>query len=127
MSDLETGSAHHSFGEPVNQFGGKLNYQFTQSMIAYSIDDFLSTFDIPFPNYVKIDVDGIEHQIILGAQKTLSDKRLFSILIELDNGRIDYSQTIKIIENAGFRLFSKHQLFLDPVTGTELANYIFSK
>ena len=51
MSDLEAGSAHHSFGEPVNQFGEKLNYQFKQSMIAYSIDDFLSTFDIPFPNY----------------------------------------------------------------------------
>jgi len=96
-------------------------------MIAYSIDDFLSTFYIPFPNYVKIDVDGIEHQIILGAQKTLSDKRLFSILIELDNGRIDYSQTIRIIENAGFRMISKHQISQDPVKGSELANYIFSK
>ena len=127
MSDLETGSAHHSFGEPVNQFGGKLNYQFKQSMIAYSIDDFLSTFDIPFPNYVKIDVDGIEHQIILGAQKTLSDKRLFSILIELDNGRSDYNQTIKIIEESGFNMISKHQIYQDPVKGSELANYIFCK
>jgi len=127
MSDLETGSAHHSFGEPVNQFGGKLNYQFKQSMISYSIDDFLSTFDIPFPNYIKIDVDGIEHKIILGAQKSLSDNRLFSILIELDNGRIDYSQTITIIENAGFSMISKHQICLDPGKGSELANYIFSK
>ena len=127
MSDIEAGSAHHSFGEPVNQFGGKLNYQFKQSMIAYSIDDFLSTFDIPFPNYIKIDVDGIEHQIILGAQKTLSNERLVSILIELDNGRIDYSQTIEIIEKSGFSMISKHQLLLDPVTGTELANYIFCK
>jgi hypothetical protein len=127
MSDLEAGSAHHSFGEAVNQFGEKLNYQFKQSMIAYSIDDFLFKFDIPFPNYIKIDVDGVEHEIILGAQKTLSDERLFSILIELDNGRIDYSQTISIIEKAGFKMISKHQIYRDPMKGSELANYIFSK
>jgi len=127
MSDLEAGSAHHSFGEPVNQFGEKLNYQFKQSMIAYSIDDFLDTFNIPFPNYIKIDVDGIEHQIILGAQKTLSDRRLLSILIELNNGRSDYSQTIEIIEKCGFIMDSKHPIYIDPVGGSELANYIFSK
>jgi hypothetical protein len=26
MSDIEAGSAHHSFGKPVNQFGNELNY-----------------------------------------------------------------------------------------------------
>jgi len=127
MSDLETGSAHHSFGEPVNQFGEELAYQYKQSMIAYSIDDFLATFDVPFPNYIKIDVDGIEHQIILGAQKTLSDERLSSILIELDTGRDDYPQTIEIIESSGFKMISKHQLLENVEKGSELANYIFSK
>ena len=127
MSDLETGSAHHSFGEPVNQFGEKLAYQYKQSMIAYSIDDFLATFDVPFPNYIKIDVDGIEHQIILGAQKTLSDERLSSILIELDTGREDYPQTIEIIESSGFKMISKHQILENVEKGSELANYIFSK
>ena len=87
----------------------------------------MSKFDIPFPNYIKIDVDGIEHHIILGAQKTLSDERLFSILIELDNGRIDYSQTITIIENAEFSMISKHKICQDPVKGSEFPNYIFSK
>ena len=96
-------------------------------MISYSIDNFLSTFDIPFPNYVKIDVDGIEHQIILGAQKTLSDERLFSILIELDNGRSNFPNTIEFIEKSGFKMISKHPICLDPEKGSELANYIFSK
>ena len=54
MSDTKAGSAHHSFGKPINQFGEKLNYQHKQSMIAFSIDDFITTFEIPIPNYIKI-------------------------------------------------------------------------
>ncbi|MBL7086539.1 MAG: FkbM family methyltransferase [Candidatus Cloacimonetes bacterium] len=127
MSNLEAGSAHHSFGEPVNQFGEKLNYQFKQSMIAFSIDDFISSFDIPFPNYIKIDVDGIEHQIISGAKKTLRNKQLFSILIELDSGRPDYNSTIEILESCGFIRKEKHSIFRDINSQKDLANYIFEK
>ena len=35
------------------------------------------------PQVIKIDVEGYEHAVIAGAEKTLADERLFAILIEL--------------------------------------------
>ena len=49
------------------------------------------------PNHLKVDVDGNEYLILLGAKKFLKNKNLKSILIELQDTRSDYLQSIKII------------------------------
>jgi len=54
---------------------------------------------------LKIDVDGIEHLILTGAEKTLKDDRVKSILVELDASRKDlYTNTVDFIKSCGFRL-----------------------
>ena len=70
--------------------------------IAFSIDDLVYKFNLPFPNYIKIDVDGIETQILLGAQKVLPDKRLKSILVEAQS--VEMATTFEeIFLQAGFK------------------------
>lgn len=60
-------------------------------MLGFSVDDIIERFSPPFPNYLKIDVDGNEGRIIEGAGKTLSDPRLRSILIEVDESETEKS------------------------------------
>lgn len=110
MSNPELGGALNTFGEATDWQGKPLSFQLRQAMIGFSIDDFIKQFNPPFPNHIKIDVDGIEEKIIIGAKETLDDKRLKSILIELDTNRKEYFQRVtKIFENAGFILSKKEQ------------------
>ena len=54
-----------------------------------SIDDLVKIFNIKKPDYLKIDVDGIEHLILQGGKETLSNSK--SILIEITDSFIDQS------------------------------------
>jgi hypothetical protein len=53
-------------------------------VVGFSIDDLRRLFDLPAPNYMKMDVDSIEERILAGAQQTLRDPDLRSVLIELE-------------------------------------------
>ena len=55
-----------------------------QAIIVFSIDDFVDRFSPPFPAHIKIDVDGVEERILNGATRTLSDVRLKSLMVEVD-------------------------------------------
>ncbi len=129
MGDVQAGGALHHFGEEVDTIDS-LNQNaktvFRHSMIGYSIDEFIRVFNPPFPNHLKIDVDGIEHLIIEGAKQTLRDSRLKSILIELDLSQSNYSQQqIKSqIERAGFSLTLQQRI---EMQGHTLGNCIFNR
>ncbi|EMY16542.1 methyltransferase FkbM domain protein [Leptospira weilii str. Ecochallenge] len=61
---------------------------------------------IPAPDYIKIDVDGIEHIILKGGKKIL--KKVKEILVEVNedfNEQYEMSRTI--LETAGFVLKNK--------------------
>lgn len=108
MANTELGGALHSFAEAVDWQGKPFSAKFKQAMLGFSIDDFIEEFDPPFPNHIKIDVDGLEDRIIKGAQKTISDKRLKSLLVELDADRTEYCRNvITSLANAGLDLLAK--------------------
>jgi FkbM family methyltransferase len=58
--------------------------QFQQAVLVFSVDDFIARFSPPFPTHIKIDVDGLEEQILEGARRTIADLRLKSLLVEVD-------------------------------------------
>lgn len=109
MENTKPGGALSSFGETLDWRGNTFTPSFEQSMLGFSIDDFIERFNPPLPNYIKIDVDGIEDKIIKGAKKTLSDKRVESILVELDTERKDYDEVVGMIEEAGLKIFKKER------------------
>jgi FkbM family methyltransferase len=77
------GAALHAFGRPVTQGEQPFAPRNRQGMLGVSLDDLTGPLGLPFPNHIKIDVDGIEERIIEGATRTLTDPRLKSVLVEV--------------------------------------------
>ena len=110
MQSTGFGGALSSFAVPVENDGQTFVAKFRQGMIGFTIDDFIRDFNPPFPNHLKIDVDGIEDRIILGAAQTLADPRLKTLSIELDAGRLDYvAEVTAKLTAAGLQLTSKRR------------------
>lgn len=127
MSSTEPGSALHNFAEAIDHEGKPFVPKFKQGAMGVSIDDFITRFNPPFPNYIKIDVDGIESKIVNGAKITIADKRLKSVLIELDTDNAEECGSVTdIFRNSGLRLFSKrHAAMFDTGKYASIYNHIF--
>jgi FkbM family methyltransferase len=69
--------------------------------LSLSMDQFIEMSHI-FPDYIKIDVDGAEQEIILGMTTTVQNKRLKSVVVEVS----DHSQStvIEFFQKAGFKI-----------------------
>lgn len=118
------------FGGSMSNFGCTRSVKpFEQGMIGYAVDDFIKTFDPPFPNHIKIDVDGIESKILEGAEKTLSDSRLTSLQVEFDLAKIGY--TIRMssqIAATGLTFVSaRHGPMFDGGAYSDVYNYRFER
>ena len=74
----------HGFGTERDQFGSAIDINFRQGAVGFSIDDFVTMFSPPLPTHVKIDVDGIEADILRGGCKTLSAQSVRSIIVEVE-------------------------------------------
>ena len=62
----------------------------------------------------KLDVDGIEHKILKGAKKILTNNNLKSILVEVnENYENQHLEINKIMSENKFKLISKNQNTLD--------------
>ena len=124
------GGALNSFGESWdfegNEFKSTMNYQ----LIGTTINYFLKNNILEIPDHIKIDVDGIEHLILKGGEKHLIDKKIKSIIIEVqENLNEQLGEIIKILEKSNFYLKEKHHdLRLD--TTSKFSNqymYVFNK
>lgn len=97
MSSDQAGAALNTFG------GGPSNAAHSQGALGFTIDRFIEIFQPPFPQYLKIDVDGIEQKIVGGAMATLRDPRLKSLLIEIDEKISSAGDSVvERIREAGF-------------------------
>jgi len=61
----------------------KISATHTQGMFGVTLDDLCEKWGFPFPNYIKIDVDGIETAILNGAKHVLAHANLKSVIVEL--------------------------------------------
>ena len=129
MVNTDLGGALSSFAEAVDWKGETYTASFKQAMIGFGIDDFIRQFNPLFPNHIKIDVDGIESKIIKGAEKTLSDRRIKSILVELDSSRGNYCKEVtETLERAGMKFITKkHAPVVDNGQFSHGYNYIFRR
>jgi FkbM family methyltransferase len=78
----ESGSSGHQLNNIHDHEGLEFNPIFQQSILSISIDNFIREYNI-HPNYIKIDVDGIEKLIIQGMTNLIMNQNsLISILVE---------------------------------------------
>jgi len=102
----EAGISHVVFRESFD-FEGKKN-QITPSLntIGMSWKDMQNWFNLEIPNYVKIDVDGIEHLILEGAGDLLN--QVEEVLVEVNYNFLQQKQSImEIMARHGFILMSE--------------------
>lgn len=103
------GGAGNSFDQTLDNYGEDVDALFALSTMGYSIDGLLEQFDIPFPNHLKIDIDGPPDPVIRGAEKALRDSRLKSVMIELSPTRIiqnkqAFDYVMRSLKGFGFQL-----------------------
>jgi FkbM family methyltransferase len=128
MASPSMGAAISQFGRPgeMSQYWEGQNGAATHGMIGFTIDDFIAKFNPPFPNNIKLDVDGLELQILEGARMTLRDPRLQSILVELSVSRDgEHRDALSFLEEVGFRFVSR-----GATQGTQTesaANHLFQR
>lgn len=108
-STFVEGSALHAFGGNYNYEGKKFlsnnNYKIYGTTINYLINQKI----LDIPDYVKIDVDGIEHEILKGANLYLKNLKIKSLLIELNKGfKKQFNLARKLLAKNNFKL--KYQI-----------------
>jgi FkbM family methyltransferase len=112
-----------SFSEPTQYYfvKGREKYDnISYKTVSISMDQFIEMTGI-FPDYIKIDVDGAEENIISGMTRTVQDRRLKSVAVEVTQ----YSEgaVAKFFEKAGFLI--KYQRVIEKEN--RVKNMIFTR
>ncbi len=95
---FEEGAALNSFGETFDFEGKNFNSDMKYTTFGTTLDYLIENNILEVPNYIKIDVDGIEHLILDGAKNFLKNKKIKSLSIEInENFKEQYSKVIDIM------------------------------
>ena len=106
--DFIEGGALNSFGENFNFEGKKFESKMKYNLYGTTINYLINNQILKVPNYIKIDVDGIEHLILNGADKVLGNKKLKSISIEInENFKTQYEEILSIMKKFDFVMVHK--------------------
>jgi len=129
---FQEGGSMNTFGENFNHEGKKFKPKMQYDLYGLNIKYLLDNKILDIPNYIKIDVDGIEHLILAGAGKYLKDKKLRSLSIEInENFTNHFKKILKIMKENNFRIkHKKHNINLYKDSGKKFINtynYIFDK
>lgn len=103
LSELRAGGSCHSYGEPVDFKLQPAQPAFSQGCMAARLDDLVEGGMLPQPTHLKIDVDGFEHKVICGAARTVRDRRLRSMIIEVNRALAPHRALLSELREAGFR------------------------
>lgn len=127
VSSAEWGAALNAFDNAIDYKGDCFEPLFSQGCLGLSMDDFLRQVDFS-PNHIKIDVDGNEMLVLRGASHALKSPDLKSVLVELDERRLDYSDCISILETSGLSLVEKSQsIVISHSPFAQSYNHIFRR
>lgn len=127
--NLIPGGALHALGQATDYKGDFFEPIFQQKTLGYRLDDFVRLFDIKPPNHIKIDVDGIEAAILMGAEDIFKGSSIRSILVEVEEGRPETTEVVEFLESRGLKFRSKHSpnFGIWPEPYTKAYNYIFDR
>ncbi len=121
LRDMKFGGSGSTFGDCLDESGNKFNPTYKQGSISFKLDDILKKKEITV-NYIKIDVDGNELNVLKGMQDLLSSESLKSICIELNPETIRGKEIIDMLKK-NFAKYEKKQWYKNQ----KVFNYIFEK
>ena len=83
-SQFIEGAALHSFGEKFDNEGKEFKSSMKYNILGTTMNYFIENSILDIPDYIKIDVDGIEHLILQGGDKFLNNEKVKSLSIEIN-------------------------------------------
>ena len=108
FSNQQIGGALSTFSENFGFDGKKMNTVFSYNTNSFTLDNFVNFYKLVNPNYIKIDVDGIEHLILKSSLNTL--KNVESVFVEINENFEDQNKKVKeILERSGLKLIERHK------------------
>jgi FkbM family methyltransferase len=132
LSDLRVGNSGAQIDKPVNEKNEVYEPKNVEKVLSFPIDQLISTFNFPVPNFLKLDVDGNEPHILKGMDNTLRDVRLKSLLIEFNN-QDEFDFWNQKFSDCGLTIdhsfddVPNHSSIRRIQKGTVARNYIFSR
>ncbi len=128
--EFKEGWSMNTFGEPTDYEGKEFKPLQKYKIFGMSIDYLVQSNILEKPNYIKIDVDGIEDEILAGGIKSLTNQNLKSISIELNkNYESQYKNVIDIMNKINLKFkHKKHaQIYENDKKFSEIFNYVFER
>ena len=123
------GGALNTFGENYNFEGKNFDSDHKYHLFGTTIDYLIDQKILNIPDYIKIDVDGIEHLILEGGSNCLKEKKVKSLSIEInENFEDQYKKILKIMSENNFLLLSKKNdsnFFDNKSKFSKVYNYVF--
>ncbi len=125
VGDLERGSALHAFGRPSEYRAASAPAPVIQGSLAVTLDTLVTRHGVPTPALVKLDVDGLEEEILAGAAVVLRSATLRSLLVEL-SGKDDAALAVAAdrIVALGYRI-ARTSHWTSELSDIRSRNYVF--
>ncbi|MCF8057832.1 MAG: FkbM family methyltransferase [Bacteriovoracaceae bacterium] len=89
MASDASGTSGHNFSSTGIKDANFKNKTLRVPMISFTIDQLVFDFNLPSPDWLKIDVDGLDFLVLKGAKKVLESGMVNSILIEKNKNEND--------------------------------------
>ncbi len=106
MSSTDWGGAKSTFKEAYGHDGEPIRTTLRVPLVGMSMPEMVDLLALPMPEYIKLDVDGIEHKILGAGGKALQSAK--EILVEVnDNFHEQTTLTDRYLREKGFVLKEK--------------------
>ncbi len=125
------GGALNSFGEKFDFEGKEFKAAMKYNLLGTTMNYFVENSILEIPDYIKIDVDGIEHLILEGGDKFLANQKVRSLSIEInENFKEQYEIVMNLMEKNKFKILHKKQnsdFLFEGSKFNKIFNYVFIK
>lgn len=117
LTTTEWGGALSTFGRDVGWDGKAVRAVFEFRTVGLSMEDAVERLALPTPEYIKMDVDGLEHFILRGGSRVLAS--VTGILIEVNDDFQEQAEQVRaLLTRAGLVLKAKrHSELIASGTG----------
>ena len=124
------GGALNSFGEKFDFEGKEFQATMKYNLLGTTMNYYVENAILEIPDYIKIDVDGIEHLILQGGDKFLMNKKVKSLSVEInENFEEQYKKVLDLMKKNKFKILHKkhNDDLLNKSKFNKTFNYIFIK
>ena len=122
------GGAMNSFGEKFDFEGKEFQATMKYNLLGTTMNYFVENSILEIPDYIKIDVDGIEHLILEGGDKFLTHQKVKSLSIEInENFKEQYETVLDLMEKNKFKILHKkhNDDLFEKSKFNKVYNYVF--